>query len=116
MQYFTSCTCGGEDRIADGALPEDLAIETASTELITSMDKVMSLEMTKDKSLQEFSERSRQYAQEILVVVGKGHIGDQSSKWMVLKKSVRRVWIEGDVKRMQENLSHSGDIIGLPIF
>lgn len=93
-------------RSPDGVLPENLAIENASADLIKSMDNLMSLEITKDESLKKLGEYSRCYAQDILEALGRARVEGEGSKWKFLKKSARNVWMESDIKRMQDNLGH----------
>ena len=93
-------------RSPTGALAENLAIETASADLVECLNGLVLSEVASDARLKTLAEHSSGLAKKILTVLGTAKVESNSNKWRVLKKAIRNVWVENEISRMETRLGH----------
>ncbi len=93
-------------RSPTGALADNLAIETASADLVECLNDLALSEVASDARLKTLAEHSSGLAKKILTVLGTAKVERNSNKWRVLKKAIRNVWVENEISRMETRLGH----------
>lgn len=91
----------------DGAIQENREIETVAADLRQGVDQILEASRTeKDKkTFNQLCESTREVATDLLALLDSFRVpAGKSGKLMILRKSIRSAWSEGEVNKLQIRL------------